>query len=123
MIIGTGIDVTSVERHKKWLANPSLMERFFAPEECDLIKAKGGAAVMSVAARFAAKEAFGKALGTGLSGISLRDIAVLNQSGGKPVLILKESALEALKKSGGKYVHVSLSHEKDIAAAIVVIES
>jgi holo-[acyl-carrier protein] synthase len=77
---------------------------------------------MSLAARFAAKEAFGKALGTGLSGIVLKDIMVVNNYNGKPELSVSGTALAALEKAGADRVHVSLTHERDTAIAVVILE-
>ncbi len=76
-----------------------------------------------MAARFAAKEAFGKALGTGLKGIVLKDIMVENKHNGQPVIVLFESARLALEKSGAAKIHVSLTHETDNAVAMIVLES
>ncbi|MDR3201221.1 MAG: holo-ACP synthase, partial [Spirochaetales bacterium] len=70
---------------------------------------------------FAAKEAFGKALGTGLAGFELKDVEVFRAEG-RPELRLSGGAQEALKNLGGEKVFLSLSHEADIAAAMVVIE-
>mgnify|MGYP000229958610 FL=1 len=122
MILGIGIDVIQVERIRRWASIPGLYERYFHPQELEMAKRNGPAAVLSLAARFAAKEAFGKALGTGLYGIQLRDINVVNDPHGKPELILEGKALEIFRKLGGKKVHVSLTHEEDYALAMVVLE-
>jgi holo-[acyl-carrier protein] synthase len=76
----------------------------------------------SLAARFAAKEAFGKALGTGLAGITLKDMAVLNSPTGAPRLFLSGSAQAAFDRSGASRIHLSLSHESECAWAMVVLE-
>ena len=73
------------------------------------------------AVRFAAKEAFGKALGTGLAGIELKDIAVVNDKTGWPFLKLSGTALQALKKGRGSYSSFTNSR-KTTAAAVVIIE-
>jgi holo-[acyl-carrier protein] synthase len=122
MILGIGIDVIQVERIRRWGAIPGLYERYFHPQELEMAKRNGPTAVLSLAARFAAKEAFGKALGTGLYGIQLRDINVVNDPHGKPELVLEGKALEIFRKLGGKKVHVSLTHEEDYALAMVVLE-
>ena len=75
-----------------------------------------------VAGRFAAKEAFGKALGTGLKGISLKDIRVTTARSGKPELSLGGTAEKALRNSGGRRVHLSLTHDGALAIAQVIIE-
>jgi holo-[acyl-carrier protein] synthase len=123
MITGIGVDVVHVHRMKRWRKTPGLPERFFHPEELAESLSKGKGAELSLAARFAAKEAFGKALGTGLSGITLKDILVVNSHNGRPELKLFGSALAALKKTGVLRVHVSLTHERDNALAFVVLEA
>ena len=85
-------------------------------------QARRQAAVLSLAARFAAKEAFGKALGSGLAGLSLRDMAVMNNPLGKPEMRLIGSAEAALQQIGGTRVFISLSHEKQAVLAMCVIE-
>ncbi len=122
MILGIGIDVIQVERIRRWAAVPGLYERYFHPQELEMARRNGKNAVLSLAARFAAKEAFGKALGTGLYGIQLRDINVVNDPHGKPELVLEGKALEIFQQLGGKRVHVSLTHEEDYALAMVVLE-
>ena len=85
-------------------------------------EAKGRMLAASLAARFSAKEAFGKALGTGLKGIALKDIEVALDEHGKPDLVLRGSAEEALKQSRGGRVFLSLSHDATFAIAQVIIE-
>ncbi|MDR0504013.1 MAG: holo-ACP synthase [Treponema sp.] len=122
MITGTGIDIVHVKRMERWLANPGLLDRFFAEDELKCVMSRGKNTSLSLAARFAAKEAFGKALGTGLAGINLKDIMVINNHNGKPQIALKDSALAALEKSQSDKVHVSLTHESDNAVAIIILE-
>ncbi len=122
MIVGIGLDVVHVSRLERWQAIPGLLERYFHPEELDTALSRGSGATLSLAARFAAKEAFGKAVGTGLSGITLKNILVRNNHNGKPYMELYGNALEALTRAGGSAVHLSLTHERDNALAMVVIE-
>ncbi|MCI6321692.1 4'-phosphopantetheinyl transferase superfamily protein, partial [Treponema porcinum] len=73
MIFGTGVDITDVRRFKKWVEQPELIDRFFNPLE----KSSGksiSAQCQHYAARFAAKEAFSKALGTGIRDFELKDV-------------------------------------------------
>jgi holo-[acyl-carrier protein] synthase len=123
MIIGIGVDVVHASRMERWRNTPRLLERFFHPQELSDARSKGRGVDLSLAARFAAKEAFGKALGTGLAGIVLKDIKVKNRHNGQPEIEVSGSALEALKRSGAGRLHVSLTHEKDNAIAMVVLES
>jgi holo-[acyl-carrier protein] synthase len=123
MIRGIGVDVVHVDRMKRWRSISGLLERYFHPDELSAALAKGTGMELSLAARFAAKEAFGKALGTGLTGIVLKDIMVVNRHNGRPEVWLFGTALAALEKSGASRVHISLTHERDNAIAMVVLES
>ena len=122
MITGIGVDVVHVNRMERWQRNPRLLERFFHPEELSEVLSRGKGINLSLAARFAAKEAFGKALGTGLAGIVLKDIMVKNRHNGQPEIHIFGSALEAFKLSGAQRIHISLTHERDNAIAMVVME-
>jgi holo-[acyl-carrier protein] synthase len=108
---------------ERWRNIPGLLERYFAPEELKAALEKGSGASLSLAARFAAKEAFGKALGKGLAGIVLKDIMVKNKHNGQPEIIASGTAFDALKNSGASRVHISLTHERDNAVAMVVLEN
>ncbi|MDR1429788.1 MAG: holo-ACP synthase [Spirochaetaceae bacterium] len=123
MIRGIGIDVVHVRRLEKWIGKSGLLERFFHPDELKLSLSRGKGAALSLAARFAAKEAFGKALGTGLAGIVLKDILVVNSHNGKPEIRVFSTAKAALLKAGVSRVHVSLTHERDNAIALIVLET
>ncbi|MDC7126403.1 MAG: holo-ACP synthase [Spirochaetales bacterium] len=122
MILGIGIDIVQVERLEKWGHNAGFIKRFFHPDEIIEAKKRGSSEYLSLAARFAAKEAFGKALGTGLKGICLKDIRVVSDYNGKPTIMVYRTAEEALKKLGAENIFVSLTHEKDNAVAMVVLE-
>jgi holo-[acyl-carrier protein] synthase len=101
---------------------PGLLERFFHPDEIVEVRSRGDAAALSLAARFAAKEAFGKSIGTGLRDIALRDIRVENDEAGRPHIFLYATALAAFDRAGGRAVHLSLTHERDNAIALAVTE-
>ena len=122
MILGLGIDIVDASRIASWENTEGLIERYFSSEEIEIAKKRGKDFLLSLAARFAAKEAFGKALGTGLSGIRLKDIKVVNNELGKPVLMLTDTAEKALNKFGGGHLHISLTHEQSNAVAVVIIE-
>jgi holo-[acyl-carrier protein] synthase len=123
VIKGIGVDVVHVHRMKRWRKIPGLLERFFHEEELSSALEKGSGLELSLAARFAAKEAFGKALGTGLRGIVLKDIMVKNRHNGQPEILVSGTALSALESCGARKIHVSLTHEKDNAIAMVVLEN
>jgi holo-[acyl-carrier protein] synthase len=122
VIIGIGIDVVHVERIRRWSHIEGLYHRFFHPEELAAALPRGEVGVLSLAARFAAKEAFGKAIGSGLRHFALKEIAVLNDSNGKPFMMLTGGAEAAFKDCGGHRLVCSLSHERDNALAMVIIE-
>ena len=122
MILGTGIDMVEIDRIRKWLEDPDLLERYFSLDEILYVQNRGKSAAASLAARFAAKEAFGKALGRGLKGIALKDIRVYSTSSGRPELHLDGSAEQALREAGGNRVHLSLTHDGSMAIAQVIIE-
>lgn len=123
MIAGIGIDVVHVRRLERWRAIPGLLERYFHPDELQTALSRGAAAALSLSARFAAKEAFGKALGTGLTGIVLKDIQVINRHNGRPEMIVYGTALAALRRAGADKIHLSMTHERDNAIAMVVLET
>lgn len=123
MILGIGTDITDVRRFEHWVKNPEMIERFFNPLE---IKTSGSLNHLCehYAARFAAKEAFSKALGTGIIGFELKDVYIEKNSDGKPFLKIINSAEKKVREIFGDCnIHVSLSHEKEYATAFVIIES
>jgi holo-[acyl-carrier protein] synthase len=122
MIVGIGVDLVYVRRLERWRSNSGLLERYFHPRELSEALSRGNAATLSLAARFAAKEALGKALGTGLAGIVLRDILVANRDNGKPEMEVFGTASAALERSGATRIHVSLAHEREYAVAMVALE-
>ena len=123
MIYGIGTDIADVRRFAKWVENPDLIERFFNKRE---IKTAGSKQSLQehYASRFSVKEAFSKALGTGVAGFDLADVYVGHNDEGKPVLCLEGRAVSLLEARCGKgaRISVSLSHEKEYAVAFVVIE-
>jgi holo-[acyl-carrier protein] synthase len=123
MIYGIGTDITAVDRFVKWIRIPSMIARFYNENE---IQKSGSESFLCqhYAVRFAAKEAFSKALGTGIDGFELHDVYIANDKDGKPELLVQGTAAGLLEKRCGKNakMHVSLSHEKEYAVAFVVIE-
>lgn len=123
MIIGTGIDIVQVNRFDSWVNNEKLLSRFFHPEEVKYILGQNTNQAETIAARFAAKEALGKALGTGLRGFALKDIWVRRDGKGKPYIEVFPAFLEITKSYNCVKIHLSISHEKEYACAIVILEN
>jgi holo-[acyl-carrier protein] synthase len=124
MIFGTGIDIVDISRFEKFVRenNEPLFNRVFTPHELVYCVAKRRSA-QHFALRFAAKEAFLKALGTGLrNGISWRDMEVVNDSFGKPELQLGGRAGELCRENNVTRIFLSLSHDGNFAVASVILE-
>ena len=123
MIYGIGTDIIEVSRiHAVMEKDIGFREKIFTAGEityCETKKHK----YENYAARFSAKEAFMKAIGTGWRfGIRFADIEVHHDEFGKPLIRLYGKAEELGKIEGISKIHVSLSHVKEIATAIVVVE-
>lgn len=115
-----GIDIIEISRFEKACQrHPRLLQRLFTDAE---IRAIQGRRADSAAARFAAKEAVLKALGTGLRGLSWHDIQILSNELGEPVVYLSGKAEAIAKERGSGKIRVSLSHSRDMAAAVAVLE-
>jgi holo-[acyl-carrier protein] synthase len=124
MIIGTGIDIIEVERVTQRVGSDNgFRELVFSKDEMRYCDSKAFP-FQHYAARFAAKEAFLKAIGRGWdAGLALYEIEVVNQDNGKPVLRLSGQTEKELAYLGIRSIHVSLSHLKSTATAIVILES
>ncbi len=122
MIIGIGVDLCDIEKMEEILNNTSFLARFYAQEEICYIQNKNMAAAQSAAAIFAAKEAAAKALGTGMTKVIMKEIVVLHEGNGKPYLEFKGKTLHLFEKLGGARALLSISHEKTMAIAMVVLE-
>lgn len=122
MILGFGCDVTDVERIRKALEQKGFKERVFTSGEIAYCTGPRGDRAESYAARFAAKEAFLKAIGTGLRGGKLKEISVERDALGKPCIFLTGYYARCLEKLGAGQIHVTLSHTKTVAMAVVILE-
>ena len=125
MIAGIGTDIVLFERFQRFIdeGNTSLLLRLFTEREHSLCAARKGSAAC-YAARFAAKEAFLKALGLGLrDGLSWQDMEVINDDLGKPRLHLSGKALEVFSAKQLSSIFLSLSHDGGYAVAMVVLEA
>ena len=124
MVVGVGTDLIEIVRIQQSVARfgDRFLRRVFTPGEIDYCQRKKNAAE-SFAARFAAKEAGAKALGTGISqGIGWLELEVARQPSGKPSLQLSGRAAQRARSLGVASVALSLTHSKDIALAVVVME-
>jgi holo-[acyl-carrier protein] synthase len=114
-ILGIGVDVVDIARFAASLERtPTLRHRLFTPAEADL-------PLESLAGRFAAKEAFVKAL-KAPAGMSWQDIEIVNTPQGAPEFHLYGAALDRAKELGIATTHVSISHDTTVATAFVVAE-
>lgn len=118
MTLRTGIDLIEIHRIRGVLENPRFLQRFFGPAERAWLAGRGNPP-HSVAAGFCAKEAFGKALGTGVRGFALREVELLRDKLGAPYFALSGRAA-ALAGEQGLAFAVSISHTREHAIAQVV---
>jgi holo-[acyl-carrier protein] synthase len=123
MIAGLGIDIIEVERIAAKIGKESgFRELVFSKNEIDYCESKKNK-FEHYAARFAAKEAFFKALGTGwLEGTFFSEIEITNTGNGKPEMVLLGSTRKTISAMGINKISVSLSHIKTMATAVVIIE-
>ncbi len=122
MVYGVGVDIVDIERMKKSLQSEAFFTRVFSKaEQAALLAVKGKKRTESAAACFAAKEAFLKAAGTGLSGFPLHEVGVLRQLSGAPYYDLCGTAA-AFAKENKLTAHLSLTHDAGVAAAFAVLE-
>jgi len=124
VIFGIGTDIIEVARMERALEkSDALMKRIFTEREQAYFNKGVVTRFQRYAARFAAKEAFFKALGTGYRyGMAFHEIEVLNDDLGKPVIQLHGKVKEYLEKEHVKHIHLSISHVKEMANAMVVME-
>ena len=124
MIVGTGVDITEVPRIQAAVKRfgERFLRRVFTPAELHYCLAKPNA-TERLAARFAAKEAGMKAIGTGLRhGVTWQDVEVVRLPGQRPNLKFSGKAAEFADRLGCKRTHLSLSHTKEQAIAYVILE-
>ncbi|MBQ7704466.1 MAG: holo-ACP synthase [Selenomonadaceae bacterium] len=119
MIFGIGTDIIEIERVRRAVSSEHFKEKVFTKLEQNYCESRGAQSAASYAARFAAKEAFFKALGTGIF-TSLTEVEILNDAKGKPQIFLHGKA-ETF--TGDKKISVSLSHCKEYATAFVILEN
>lgn len=122
MIIGVGVDIAELERIARSYSRfgDTFSSRILTPAEMALVPAN---AIPFLASRFAAKEAAVKALGTGFSGgITFQDIEVRSDALGKPLLFFHNQAELRCRALGVRTAHITLSHSRENAVAMVILE-
>ena len=118
MIRGIGLDLCEIDRMETKLDNDHFLNRFFSEEEISYLRTKGRNAAQTLAGLFAAKEAFSKALGTGIA-FDLKEVSVCHDEAGKPGYSLSGRAKDL---SGGDRFWLSISHDGGMAAAVCIRE-
>ena len=122
MIAGVGTDIIEIARIQRAIEkNPHFMERVYTLDEIAYCQRKKNP-WQSFAARFAAKEAVSKALGTGIGPVGLAEIEVVNTENGQPMVILHGKARQIAAERNIQQVHISLSHSEAYAMATAVLE-
>jgi len=125
MVLGVGTDLMETKRIEESIDRygERFLERVFTPNEIAYCMRKRKNAAESFAARFAAKEAGAKALGTGIShGITWKELEVLREPSGRPTLHLSGRAAERAERMGVRRVQLSLTHSRELAMAVVIVE-
>ena len=122
MILGVGLDICSISRMERAITRDRFVNRIFHTDEIEYAatKAKGAS---SFAVAFAAREAFCKATSISMYEVVFsKDVWIERDENGKPVIMLSEKIKGKLSHQGELRFHISLSHERDIAAAFVIME-
>ncbi len=123
MIVGVGIDIIEVDRVGEKIYNGNgFLEKVFSPGEISFCESKANK-LEHYAARFAAKEAFLKAIGSGLTvSYELHEIEVVSDALGKPSIDLKGNFLTLANEKNWNKIYLSLSHVRAMACAVVILE-
>jgi holo-[acyl-carrier protein] synthase len=125
MLIGTGLDAVEVQRIARSIERygDRFLYRIYTDYEIAYCRRRARGGAESFAARFAAKEAGAKALGTGISrGVTWNEIHVRREPGGRPTLHLEGRAAALARQLGVTAISLSLTHTADLAMASVVME-
>ena len=124
MILGTGTDLAEVPRIRRSIENygDRFLQRIYTEAEIVYSMSKANSSER-LAARFAAKEAGMKAIGTGWRrGVTWKDFEVMNEPSGRPTLRLTGAALAIAAKMGVQRISISLTHTREMAFAVVLLE-
>ncbi len=122
MILGIGIDITEIKKIEKSVQSEAFQRKVFTPAELNAVDRFKNKAE-HLAGKFAAKEAFMKAIGAGIrQEVWFSQIEVLNDELEKPYINVNGEARARLQESGAKQVHVSISHSGGLAVAVVILD-
>lgn len=119
MILGIGTDIIEIERIRQAVSREHFRRRVFTEAEQNYCESRGAQSAASYAARFAAKEAFFKALGTGIV-TSLTEVEILHVVGQPQIFLHGSAKILAVENHVGK-IFVSLSHSREYATAVAVL--
>lgn len=119
MCKGIGLDLCGIARMERLLSDGRFLARYFTPREAEYVRARGAGAAASLAGLFAAREALGKALGTGVD-FDLKEAEVCHDGNGAPFYRLSGRLKERV---GNDRLFLSISHDGGVAAAVCLIES
>ena len=119
MCIGLGIDICEIARMEKRLDDGRFLSRYFTDDEIAYIRSRGKGAAQTMAGLFAAREALGKALGTGID-FELKEAGIVHDPSGRPVFHLTGRLAE---RTAGERFLLSITHDGGVAAAVCIRES
>lgn len=125
MILGLGTDIVEIRRLAQSLgrSGDAFLAKVYADEELSHAPEREPRRTEYLAGRWAVKEAFAKALGTGITEhCRLNEICTIDEANGRPVITLRGSAAQSANALGVKNIHVSIAHEKEYAVATVILE-
>lgn len=117
MKCGIGIDLVEISRVESSIKRPNFLKRYFGDRELAEYESRGGRPSY-IAANFCAKEAFSKAIGTGIRGFELREVELLRDPLGRPYLVFSGKAAEIVNRLGVEF-QTSVSHTRQYAVAVV----
>lgn len=120
-ILDIGVDIIEIERIKQYMdKNDNFLKKLFTDREIELFKSKGYAP-QTIAGNFAAKEAISKSLGLGIKGYYIKDIEILRNELGKPIVNTYNNLKQICENYKILDIKISISHGKDYAIANAII--
>nr|MBQ6242757.1 holo-ACP synthase [Lachnospiraceae bacterium] len=122
IILGIGVDACRISRMRSYPPDSTFALRYFSDEERAYLQQKGVGQAQSMAGMFAAKEAFAKALGTGVRGFSLKEVEVLHDPAGRPYYRITGKAREIQNSRGMDEMLLSITHEGSLAIAFALAQ-